>query len=67
MHETRTVSGSFHGHPHARDYEKIEGEPLYNLNRYTRARVLRWTEDGMPGFGQELSDNVAAIKKAEKQ
>ena len=65
MHETRTVSGSFHGPP-ARDYKKIESEPLYDPNRYTRARVLRWTEDGMPGLGQELSDNVAAIKKAEK-
>ncbi|WP_161890759.1 hypothetical protein [Pontibacter russatus] len=61
------VSGSFHGHPHARDYEEIAGEPLYDPNRHTRARVMRWTQDGMPDFDQELGDNEAAIKKAEKQ
>lgn len=40
---------------HARDYKEIEGEALYDPNRHTRARVLRW-KDGMPFFGQELSD-----------
>ena len=42
---------------HARDYKKINGEPLYDPNRQTRVRVLRWTEDGMPDFGQERNDN----------
>lgn len=42
---------------HARDYKEIEGESLYDPNRHTRARVLRWTEDGMPFFGQDLSDD----------
>jgi GH43 family beta-xylosidase len=50
---------------HARDYKEIEGEPLYDPNRHTRARVLRWTEDGMPFFGQNLSDDEMALKKAE--
>ncbi|WP_207425156.1 family 43 glycosylhydrolase [Pedobacter sp. SYSU D00535] len=52
---------------HARDYKDIKGEPLYDPNRHTRARVLRWTKDGMPDFGQELSDNDTALKKASKK
>lgn len=48
---------------HARDYKNINGEPLYDPNRNTRARVLRWTKDGMPDFGQELDDNEVAKKK----
>jgi GH43 family beta-xylosidase len=42
---------------HARDYSEINGEPLYDPNRHTRARVLRWTKDGMPDFGQLYGDN----------
>lgn len=49
---------------HARNYEEIEGEPLYDPNRNTRARVLGWTADGMPFFGQELSDDEMALKVA---
>ncbi|WP_048920590.1 glycoside hydrolase family 43 protein [Rufibacter radiotolerans] len=48
---------------HARDYKEIKGEPLYDPNRHTRARVLRWTKDGMPHFGQELDDKEMAVKK----
>jgi GH43 family beta-xylosidase len=48
---------------HARDYKEVKGESLYDPNRHTRARVLRWTKDGMPDFGQELDDNDMAIKK----
>lgn len=42
---------------HAREYKDIKGEPLYDPNRHTRARVINWTEDGMPDFGQDLDDN----------
>ena len=42
---------------HARNYKEIKGEPLYDPNRHTRARVLKWTKDGMPDFGQDLDDN----------
>jgi GH43 family beta-xylosidase len=52
---------------HARDYKDIKGEPLYDPNRNTRARVLRWTKDGMPDFGQELDDNEMALKKPVKR
>ncbi len=51
---------------HARDYKEIKGEPLYDPNRHTRARVLRWTKDGMPDFGQELSDDEMALKNRRK-
>ncbi|WP_255897485.1 glycoside hydrolase family 43 protein [Rufibacter sediminis] len=51
---------------HARDYKDIKGEPLYDPNRHTRARVLRWTKDGMPDFGQELEDNEMALKKTKR-
>ncbi|MDQ8205680.1 glycoside hydrolase family 43 protein [Pelagicoccus sp. SDUM812003] len=36
---------------HARNYERIEGEPLYNPDRATRAIELGWNEDGTPFFG----------------
>lgn len=51
---------------HARDYRDIKGEPLYDPNRNTRARVFRWTKDGMPDFGQDLDDNEMALKKPKK-
>ncbi|MDP4270195.1 MAG: glycoside hydrolase family 43 protein [Bacteroidota bacterium] len=51
---------------HARDYKEIKGESLYDPNRHTRARVLRWTKDGMPDFGQDLDDNEMAIKQTVK-
>lgn len=52
---------------HARDYKEIKGESLYDPNRHTRARVLRWTQDGMPDFGQDLDDNEMALKKVKKK
>ncbi|MEI6949680.1 glycoside hydrolase family 43 protein [Paraflavisolibacter sp. H34] len=51
---------------HARDYKDIKGEPLYDPNRHTRARVFSWTKEGMPYFGQDLDDNEMASKKAKK-
>lgn len=51
---------------HAREYKDIEGEPLYDPNRHTRARVLGWTADGMPYFGQELSDEKMGLKVSEE-
>ncbi len=41
---------------HARTYKELQGNPLTDPNRHTRARILRWTEDGMPDFGQDLDD-----------
>jgi GH43 family beta-xylosidase len=41
---------------HSRNYEKINGEPLHNPDRATRAQVLRWKPDGTPDFGEPVPD-----------
>lgn len=41
---------------HARSYEKIEGEPLANPDRATRAQVIQWKANGMPDFGKPVPD-----------
>lgn len=51
---------------HARDYKEIVGDPLYDPNRHTSARILKWTKDGMPDFGQNVDDNDMALKKSKK-
>lgn len=43
---------------HARNYTEIEGDPLYDPNRHTRAQVIKWKEDGMPDFGVPVEDTV---------
>lgn len=52
---------------HAREYREIEGEPLYDPNRHTRARVVSWNEEGMPYFGQDLDDEKMAEKNRKKK
>jgi GH43 family beta-xylosidase len=41
---------------HARDYKEIKGNSLGDPNRGTCVRVLRWTKEGFPDFGQHLND-----------
>ncbi|GAA4968983.1 family 43 glycosylhydrolase [Kineococcus glutinatus] len=36
---------------HARDYRRIEGDPLYDPNRHTRVQKVYWHPDGTPLFG----------------
>ncbi len=36
---------------HARDYDKIVGDPLFDPNRHTRAKYFRYRPDGTPDFG----------------
>ena len=36
---------------HARTYTEIEGDPLWDPNRHTFVKPLRWDADGMPVFG----------------
>jgi len=43
---------------HARNYKEINGEPLYDPNRHTRAQVFTWNEDGTPQFGYPLPDGL---------
>ena len=37
---------------HARTYTEIEGDPLWNPDRHTFVKPLRWAADGMPLFGK---------------
>ena len=46
---------------HARSYEKINGDPLRNPDRATRAQAIRWTADGMPVFGEPVADGPYTI------
>lgn len=41
---------------HARNYQDIEGDPLWDPNRHTRAQVFTWNEDGTPNFGIPVAD-----------
>ncbi len=41
---------------HARDYKEIEGDPLWDHNRHTRAQVFTWNADGTPNFGVPVKD-----------
>ena len=41
---------------HARNYKEIQGDPLYDPNRHTRAQELNWNEDGTPNFGIPVKD-----------
>lgn len=43
---------------HSRNYEKINGEPLHNPDRATRAQVLKWKPDGSPDFGVPVADRA---------
>jgi len=48
---------------HARSYENIEGDPLNNPDRHTRAIVLEWNEDGTPYFGIPPADDKPFVEK----
>lgn len=37
---------------HARTYTEIVGDPLWDPNRHTYVKPLRWDRDGMPVFGR---------------
>ena len=41
---------------HDRNYEKIQGDPLRNRDRATRAQVIHWRPDGTPDFGTPVPD-----------
>jgi GH43 family beta-xylosidase len=41
---------------HARNYKELQGSPLSDPNRHTRAQKLNWKEDGTPDFGVPVKD-----------
>lgn len=49
-----------HGHDmlvyHARDYEKIVGDPLLDPNRHTRVQRIHYLGDGTPFFGEPVAN-----------
>ncbi|MGE7205759.1 glycoside hydrolase family 43 protein [Sphingomonas sp. NPDC019816] len=46
---------------HARDYEKITGDPLYDPNRDTRVQRFGYRADGTPDFGRPLANGPTII------
>ncbi len=48
---------------HARNYEKINGEPLHNPDRSTRAQPFTWNDDGTPNFGEPMPDGPVPLDK----
>lgn len=46
---------------HTRNYERIQGDPLHNPDRATRAQAIKWTADGMPIFGKPVADGPYKI------
>jgi GH43 family beta-xylosidase len=43
---------------HARNYREIEGDPLQNPDRHTRAQIVAWRPDGTPHFGVPVPDGL---------
>lgn len=41
---------------HARDYEKIQGDPLFDPNRHTRVQPVRYGPDGVPLFDPPVAN-----------
>jgi len=41
---------------HGRDYEKIEGDPLFDPNRHTRVQPIHYRPDGTPDFGEPVAN-----------
>ncbi len=41
---------------HGRDYEKINGDPLFDPNRHTRVQPFRYRADGTPDFGVPVAN-----------
>lgn len=41
---------------HARDYEKINGDPLFDPNRHTRIQPIRYDAKGMPLFDPPVAN-----------
>ncbi len=41
---------------HARDYEAIKGDPLFDPNRHTRVQTFKYKPDGTPDFGEPVAN-----------
>nr|WP_300315635.1 family 43 glycosylhydrolase [Halomonas sp.] len=43
---------------HARTYTQIQGDPLWDPNRHTYVKPIRWDDRGFPDFGHAGSDTL---------
>lgn len=41
---------------HARNYQNIDGDPLYDPNRHARAQIIKWDDDGMLILDEPMPD-----------
>jgi GH43 family beta-xylosidase len=41
---------------HARDYEAIKGDPLFDPNRHTRVQPIRYDAGGVPQFDPPVAN-----------
>jgi GH43 family beta-xylosidase len=46
---------------HARDYEQIKGDPLFDPNRHTRMQLVQYRPDGTPDFGQPVANGPLQV------
>ncbi|WP_196159787.1 family 43 glycosylhydrolase [Reinekea sp. G2M2-21] len=46
---------------HARDYEFINGDSLYDPNRHTRGKAFGWNADGTPNFGKPYANGISGV------
>lgn len=49
---------------HARDYEKIEGDPLLDPNRHTRVQPIRYDKEGVPIFNPPVANGRLSESRA---
>lgn len=47
---------------HGRDYEAIEGDPLFDPNRHTRVQRLYFKADGSPDFGVPVGNGPLPVR-----
>jgi GH43 family beta-xylosidase len=48
---------------HARNYERIVGDPLHNPDRHTRVQPFTWKTDGTPDFGEPVADGPTELAR----
>jgi GH43 family beta-xylosidase len=48
---------------HARNYEKINGDPLHDPNRHMRVQPFTWKADGTPDFGEPVADGPIQLTR----
>ncbi|MCH4564011.1 family 43 glycosylhydrolase [Halomonas sp. EGI 63088] len=50
---------------HARTYTDIQGDPLWDPNRHTYVKPIRWDDQGFPDFGRAGEDTLVPARDAQ--